>query len=384
MSSSPNYGNRPHDDDGVVARLIRALFRPQAALPELGHTRTTPPAPEPGHAADDAQKKSDNGFARRGSLKLSGRAALLANISICNLIGGIVLMAIFSPAHALLSACLTLPFAIALAAMPVRIFSGMVRGRLADTPAGASRQVRIYWTLGWVSMMGGLLWTANVVFDAAPAESRVLTVSGKHYSTGRHGSHHYYADVPYPMSVMGEVWATTEAVTVDSGFYNTLVPGREEIVLSVHPGFLGLSWYGSNHAYREIDTAVPTLQNDPATWRHLNALLEQFAQPDAARLNDDLSRRAAALSDSMLAVYQRSSGGDREVLNQADLALSHIRWEYVYDRLDPVVFSGLTGQLASIAATQAPAPAASQAWESQVNEKIKENREIVMHRSAPH
>ena len=102
---------------------------------------------------------------------------------------------------------------------------------------------------------------------------------------------------------------------------------------------------------------------------------QQAAQPSRARLNDELSKKAETLSSQMFTTFNAAqTQSDKDILNKADIALSHIRWEYVYDDMPPDEYTSLLQDLETIATNRSPSSDQEEQWEARVTNAIAKNQ----------
>lgn len=89
---------------------------------------------------------------------------------------------------------------------------------------------------GAVSSIGGMLHSANVAFDAAPAVTCQATIRGKTLHRGSKGSRSYYLTLT---DWTGD--AETRRLRVSAAQYGAFREG-EGVILEQHPGALGFRW----------------------------------------------------------------------------------------------------------------------------------------------
>jgi len=333
---------------------------------------------------------------------INWRGKLFATLNIVFIVGGSILMAAYAPAHALVAFFyamgLTSPL-ILLVFLMTRSFASQGRKALYGPQSTNQRLGLSTWAIGIILVIIGLFYATNVVLDYEPVATKSYLIVGKDKVHRRRSlnQYDYSANVILPASALNplldiklqftllfsrlitgvdlaalpnigptlEAGRSLESVSISEDEYASIQPNATQIILNIHPGLLGLPWYDRAHSLQNGAASPPS------------AMSKQY---DKQRLNDPLSRRAENLSQAMLATFNASPlPADKTTLDHADLALSHLRWEYVYNGLSPEKFTDVVQQLERLLALGIPSPTGETAWELQANSAIAENR----HRPPP-
>lgn len=230
--NTPNYGNRPVEEDGLLSRLLKHLAKKRA---DTEAAKAVPTKTADAAAALDAQLAGARKPVTEDTrLKRAGRFALLAI--------GFMMAVICAPlmtGHAVLTTLFV--------AAPVGVlaFSRLRGERWLIMP----QKVAIY-----VLLAVGLFWCANRVLDHGPGETLSLTVTGK-YVTQEHRKNHAPRDV-YHVSYVLTIPEDTEIhfaeaasgdeeiLNVDPDVYTLAHPGRSQVVVTLRQGYFNLPWLG--------------------------------------------------------------------------------------------------------------------------------------------
>lgn len=228
--STPNYGNRPVEEDGLLSRLFKQLAkkRAEAEAAKAAPTKTADVA-----AAMETQlagvRKPVNEDTR---LRRAGRFALMA-------IG--LMMAVFCAPLMTGHAVLTTLFI----AAPVGVLAfSRARGKHWMI---VPQIVAIY-----VVFAVGVFWTANRAMDDTPGEALLLTVSDKYVTQEKrkneapHDVYHvsYTLVIPEDTAIhfADTVSGDEETFQVDPDIYTLTYPGRSQVAVTLRQGYFNLPW----------------------------------------------------------------------------------------------------------------------------------------------
>jgi hypothetical protein len=354
-----------------------------------------------GYSQNSEDIGADNNISPPAS-NLSVKAKVYLGLNIGFLITGIVFYVIYAPAHAIASLIycmsLTLPVTAAVFWRTIDYARQAHAELMASKTRTGSKRRETYglgqWAFDLFIFVNGLVWLGNVVFDQTAPTRQNYVVLSKYETHSRNSTREYaVVDLPDPslslileaekylkssiLSAIGQPLINPsrtddlEDVDVTESEYRALRSGSSQLVLNMHPGFLGLDWYEGMHQ------VINQNQTDHANdLQSSNQQFEKTARPDPVRLQDRLSKRAETLSGQMYGVYNASTSAvDRKALDDADIALSHIRWEFVYAQLPPDVYATLLQDLENLTMGRTLSPQEEKNWDNQTHEQIRKNRE---------
>lgn len=213
----PNYGNRPIETEGVLARLVKYLAR-RRAEPAAGAART------------EGVRKSGLSYAR---------------IKLWMLAAGLVIFAtvVFAPLMTKHAVLLTLSIA-----LPVGFVAGM---RLGGGRAFKSFAWFMFSALAAVA----LFWSANTLLDdGTRQELLAMPITGKYSSqrTDRGGNQKTSYYVTYLLTIPADseirfsegADGTEERLSVGADVYPLMEPGESQVSAILHQGYFDLPWMG--------------------------------------------------------------------------------------------------------------------------------------------
>lgn len=160
-----------------------------------------------------------------------------------------------------------------------------------------------------------------------------------------------------------------QMIEITADEYARFKPNATKINLNVHPGLFGLQWYESTHKLVVDATPSPSGAQQIVTIPDLSKNL-----PDMQKMHDVLSQRGEKISNDMLVMFTKSPDPvSKSVLDQTDLSLSHLRWDYVYANLPADQFTGLMDDLVRLIQSGTPTSQAANMWQQQVDRTIAQN-----------
>jgi hypothetical protein len=228
---TPNYGNRPVEEEGLLSRLFKRLAQNRTLTDKekAADAKATEVLAE--------LKARSTGSNAQTKKQRFGRFILF--------VIGIMLAVVCVPLITLHALLTTFFFVV-----PVGI---TVFARLRD----GDWATRLHWVAVWGVLTIGGVWCANRALDESLGEPLMLTVTDK-YVTQEHRKNRAPRDiyhVAYVLSIPADTtihFAETatgdeETLRVDQDVYALIYPGQTQVALTLRQGFFNLPWVQDPH-----------------------------------------------------------------------------------------------------------------------------------------
>ena len=210
--------------------------------------------------------QSKDGLTSGARTKLQAIAAL----AIAGIMAMVVTTALFKPLRAYETFAI-----VALATSPLWVAGGVaLRRRIPTVPdnAGKLAPFTLLVPFGLLGVLGAVTYTLNAVLDDAPGEEHTVTVTGKDYTSGKHGKH-YYAILPTMTPSSMVEWGLVDAASaldqeehaaLSRMEYDALIPGVSQVSITLKPGYLGFPWVAHTQVIVNVAPPQPPVASGPA------------------------------------------------------------------------------------------------------------------------